>query len=1043
MKVGRWVAGLLWALVASFALAQQQTGFQQLDVSDGLSQNSVNALLQDRHGFLWIATQDGLNRYDGYSFRVYRPGPIQTEKGLVSQPGPSANVIWSLHEDSDGVLWMGTAGGLDRYQHDSDSFVHYRHDPDREDSISASAVTGILDDEDGRLWVATERGGLNLMDRDTGTFRHFQHEPGNPESLSSNNIASLAQTDDGTLWIGTRDAGLNRMDPRTGTVTRIQDGSATDQVLFSDDVIMELLVTRDNMLWVATNGGGLARVDPDTGDVRRYRHDLQDPAGIASDAVRTLYEDREGRLWIGHAHGGGLDRLDRQSDTFTTYTPEPGRNGTLSGGDVQALLEDDSGILWVGTLVGGLNSHDPRRYRFQHYRNEPYRDNSLNNNTIRAFHRIDSRLYVGTEGGLNVLDLETGDFSHHVHDPESSGGLPHDIIRDIDSDGRGGLWLATHNGLVYYDPAAEDFTVFRHDPEDPDSIADNTVFRVVVDSDGMVWAGTLNALNRLNPETGEVRRFVHDPDDPDSLPGDRVLTVYEDRTGDIWAGTMSTGVSRYDRERDRFIQYTHEPDDPASLSNSYVFSILEDDSGTMWFGTRGGISRLDDRQSGRFTRYTAQDGLPNNVVYGILQDNQGHLWFSTNSGIARMNPEGGEIVSFDGSDGLQADEFNNGAYYRAGSGEMYFGGINGFNVFDPARIEASDFQPQVHVTGFQVQNEARSVGVPYSGEAPIELLHDENQLAFEFAALDFSAPDNNRYAYRLVGFDDDWVEAGSRRFVSYTNISPGSYRFEMRGSNSDGRWSRHTATLPLEIRPAFWQTVWFRIIVVAAVVLALVLLYWYKAARMRQRNAELSRLVGERTAALQQSNENLQAEIRQRKRAEEEIRKIAYYDYLTGLPNRRLFMSLCEKAVMRSERSGANLAMLFVDMDHFKSINDRWGHEAGDGVLVETARRISEELRGSDIACRMGGDEFILLLDNLKEPADARIVAEKLLEAIRMPITITSSGGEPHPVTVGISIGISLYPGDASSVEQLMAHADEAMYRAKREEQPACYMYGE
>lgn len=1043
MKAGRWIAGLLCILVAPFALAQQQTGFEQLDISDGLSQNSVNALLQDRHGFLWIATQDGLNRYDGYSFRVYRPGPSETGAGLASRPGPSANVIWELYEDSEGVLWIGTANGLNRFQRDSDTFVQYRHDPDSQDSISPSAVTDILEDDDGRLWVATERGGLNLMDRNAGTFRHFRHDPGNPDSLSSNNIASLAQTEDGMLWVGTRGSGLNRMDPDSGAVTRIQEDSASDQGRFSESVIMDLLVTRDGMLWIATNGDGLGRMDPVTGELRIYRHDPRDSTGIASNAVRTLYEDRQGRLWIGYAHGGGLDRLDRESGTFTNYAPEPGREGTVSDGDVQALLEDDSGILWVGTLVGGLNSHDPRRYRFRHYRSELYRDDSLNNSTIRSFHRTDSHLYVGTEGGLNVLDRETGRFSHHVHDPERSGGLPHDIIRGMDADANGGLWLATHNGLVRYDTGEESFTVFQHDPDDPDSISDDMVFRVLVDRRGMVWAGTLNALNRLDPETGAFRRFVHDPDDPDSLPGDRVLTLYEDRSGDIWAATMSTGVSRYDRESDRFIQYTHDSDDPHSLSNPYVFSIMQDDGGTMWFGTRGGISRLDDPKSGRFTRYSVEDGLPNNVVYGILQDDAGHLWFSTNRGIARMDPEDGDVTRFDTSDGLQGDEFNNGAYYRADNGEMYFGGINGFNVFEPDRIEESDYQPRVHITGFQVQNETRSVGVPHSGEEPIELLHDENRLAFEFAALDFSAPENNRYAYRLEGFDDDWVETGTRRFVSYTNLAPGSYRFVVRGSNADGAWSSDTATLPLRIQPAYWQTVWFRILVVIVALLSLFMLYWYKAARMRQRNAELSRLVGEHTAALQQSNEDLQEEIWQRRRAEEEIRKIAYYDYLTGLPNRRLFMSLCEKALVRAEREGGNLAMLFVDMDQFKAINDRWGHEVGDSVLVEVARRITRELRGSDIACRMGGDEFVLLLDNLRKPADARIVAGKLIEATGMPVTITPSSGTPCSVTVGVSIGISLYPGDASSVEELMAHADEAMYRAKRHDEPVCCLYGE
>ncbi|MEX1058703.1 MAG: two-component regulator propeller domain-containing protein, partial [Natronospirillum sp.] len=460
-----------------------------------------------------------------------------------------------------------------------------------------------------------------------------------------------------------------------------------------------------------------------------------------------------------------------------------------------------------------------------------------------------------------MLDLRSGDITHHVHDPDQPNGIPNDVIRDIASDADGRLWLATHGGLSRFDPDTQEFINYFHDVQNPGSLSTNLLWRVHVDHRGMVWAGSRGELNRLDPQTRQIQRFPAAPGNPDSIPVDWLLAMHEDSRGDLWFGS-----TRYDPASATFRNYGPTPGQPASMSNAIVMSIAEDNNGTLWFGTRGGLNRLDDPETGRFTQFTTADGLPNDVIYGILFDDDGLLWLSTNSGIARFDPESGEIIQFDVSHGLQADEFNNGAYFRADSGEMYFGGINGFNVFDPAQVSQSDYAPPTVITRFMVLNEERTMD-PAEASTDIVLGHAENYLSFEFAALDYSAPARLRYQYRLEGLNDNWVAAGTRRFTEYTNLSPGRYRFVVRGTNRDGIWSPHTAQLSFQIMPAFWQTLWFRIILVLIVGLAVFLLYQYKMFSIRRQNTVLEALVHERTGELQQANQSLQAEVQHRKQA--------------------------------------------------------------------------------------------------------------------------------------------------------------------------------
>lgn len=1045
------IALLIFAAPVFAQPVQPNLNFQHVTVQNGLSQNAVHALVQDRRGFLWIATEDGLNRYDGYSFTIYRRQLAETvhheyslqdvDAHRVEHPGLSDALLHTLYEDSEGSLWIGTADGVNRYVRHSGAFRHYRpwneelgvHTP-----LSARAIT---EDLEGRLWVGATPGGLSKLNEATGNFHTYLHDPQNPYSLSSNRISSIAVTPDGMLWVGTEDAGLNRFDPVTAQVIRFSH-SPIDEAVTSGSRVSDLTVDQSGMLWITTQDAGLSLLDPGSGEVQRFRHDPNDVYSLSSDALRTVYEDSQQRLWIGHYPNGGLDLFDRGSGRFFNYTHRAGLEGTLSDNHVLSVLEDASGIVWFGTSVGGLNKYNPGQREFTHYRNEWWTTNSLSDNTVRSFHREGTLLYIGTAGGLNVLDLQSGDFTLHVHDPDRADSLPNNIVRYIARDDDGHLWLATHGGLSRFDPETQTFTNYRHDPQDPESLSVNMIWRVLVDSSGMIWAGSRGELNRLNPETGKFQRFQFDLNNP-TLAIDWLLAVHEDSRGDLWFGS-----SRYDSDSQIFRDYAPAPGQTAPMSNAVVMSIAEDRDGVLWFGTRDGLNRLDDPEAGHFTQFTTDDGLPNNVIYGILTDDEGHLWLSTNRGMARFDPRSGEVKHFDVSHGLQADEFNNGAYFRAESGEMYFGGINGFNVFDPARIRQNEYESPLVITRFLVLNEERNIGHLYAdvGSEIEELIlsYQENYLSFEFAALDYSAPERIRYEYRLLGLNEEWVSAGNRRFATYTNLSPGTYRFQVRGTNSDDQWSPHMGELSFQIMPVFWQTAWFQISMILVAGFLILLLYQYNLFSIRRRNTALEALVSKRTTELQQTNESLHSEVRHRKEAEEAIRKIAYHDYLTGLPNRRLFTSLCEKSLAQAVREKKSLALMFVDVNGFKAINDQWGHEAGDAALVSVADRIRGIIRESDVACRMGGDEFVLLLHGVADRQAAGRVAEKLTAAIVAPATLKSlETGEQHTVCIGVSIGIALYPEHGLDLETLLSRADRAMYVAKERDMPYSIYQGD
>ena len=843
--------------------------FEHLGLDDGLSQNSALALLQDSQGFIWVGTQDGLNRFDGYSFAVFKNDPDDSNS-------LSLNSVLALHEDDDGALWIGTwGGGLNRFDPRSNLWTRYRHAPEDPASLCGDVVTALLEDSRGFLWVATNDGGLCRFDRATAAFTAYQHDPQNPASLTSNAVARLYEDSRGALWVGTGGfgvpgAGLDRLDVDTGVFTHFRHDPADPHSLSSDS-ISAISEDKQGALWIGTGGfslagAGLNRFDPATGRFTHYRHDPADPDSLVSDEVIALHRDKDGHLWVG-TWGGGLDRLEQGDGgpRFVHHRHDAFRDSSISADIVWSILEDRSGVYWFGTINGGLSKVNPQVQQFGLYRHHPDDPGSLGFDVVGAFYEDRSGgLWIGLwGGGLDYFDRATGKFTHYRHDPEDPDSLHNDTISAIYEDEAGIIWLASFEGLYRLDRATGKFRVLAHDPADPDSVVNDSIYRLVPAGDGRMWVGTLGGLDLFDPRTERFTHIPFDPADPHSLADNQITELYVAPDGVLWIGTWHGGLAYLDpaawaQGEARFVRFQHDPADPSSISDNSVWAIHRDRVGVLWVGTQVGLNRFDAR-SQTFTRYREKEGLPNNAVLCIEEDNRGYLWITTNNGMTHFNTVLPNFRNFDERDGLQSSEFNSGACLRSRNGEMYFGGVHGFNVFQPDQIRRNPAPPPVVITSFSIFNQPAAVDL--TGETPIDLSYRESFIAFEFAALDYRAPEKNRYTYKLEGFDPGWVDAGDRRYASYTNLPGGDYTFRVRGSNNDGLWNEAGVVIPLRVTPPVWETLWFRGI---AVFLALGLLaggIGWRVNSIRAQNRWLARKVDEQTAELRR-------QIAQREQAE-------------------------------------------------------------------------------------------------------------------------------------------------------------------------------
>lgn len=809
----------------------EQPEFDHLILGEGVSHLTVNAIIRDRQGFMWFATTDGAYRYDGYNYKIFKHNP----RDSTSLAG---NDVSTIFQDSHDDLWFGTTKGLCRLDSETGKFQQFIPNPNYSSSLLGEEVYDIYEDNGGNLWVGTW-GGLNLLNRQDGTFRHFRQGSGPSEGLPDNRVMDINQDQYGTLWIATLDGLCAMVQDANGNMSykHYRDISGDQTSLYGNSVYW---VHADNKggLWVGTHSG-FCRINrpPPTRkesslDEVTFSRILPLSYGNNDEIMWKIDEDQFGNFWLS-SWGKGFIIYNPQTALLKRFQHHSAKPKSLSDNTVNSLYIDAKGVggaIWIGTLHG-IDVFFPKKRKFAHYRHDPDDPESISNNHVHSiFEDSHGDLWIGTMEGLNRLKKGEKGFQHYFRDPANAHSLSANLVMSIYEDRQENLWFGTYEGLNYFDRTTERFLKDKNLIRIDDRIL--RVFAFYEDVEGNFWLGTRHGLIRYNSNSQTVKKYDQDLKKPNALPGSEVRSLLFDQRGVFWIGTTG-GLAIFNKGSEDFYVFSHLPGNPHGLSNPTIWKIYEDSRGDLWFGTNGGLNKLvrahsTDPSDWHFEHFTEEDGLPANHVSGILEDDSGYLWLSTTRGLSRFDPKKTMFKNYDSNDGLQSNDFTNAGYFKTSDGKLLFGGINGLNVFDPDSIIENKHIPPVVFTDFRIFDKPVNLNSDINSVDEIKLSYRENFFSFEFAALDFTLPNRNSYAYRMQGFDSDWIYSGSRRYASYTNLDPGEYVFRVKGSNSDGVWNEDGISLKVIITPPFWATWWFRLFAIIMLAGTLYMIYRFR-----------------------------------------------------------------------------------------------------------------------------------------------------------------------------------------------------------------------
>lgn len=861
MRPVQYLLLLLFLLLAVTAHPQvSHLKFAHIGTESGLSQSNVTCILRDRQGFMWFGTRDGLNKYDGYGFVVYKNDPDDSFS-------LSSNFVTSIIEDRKGDIWVGTwGGGLDRFDKAKAKFVHYGS------RVHSDFVNTLLQDSRGMIWIGSTDHGAWTMDPGTGKLTSFAYNPANPGSLDDNDVQSVLEDSRHQIWLGTSHGGLNLFDRKSGSFRRFRH-DAGDPGSLAGDQVQKVFEDSRHRLWVGMRDGGLDLYQPDNGSFRHFRHDPGNGNSLANNVVLALEEDDKGNLWIG-TENDGVSILDADLQRFSTYAHDDIDNTSLTNNSIYSLYRDPQGNMWVGTYDGGINLFNKGANQFIHYKHTSSPE-SLANNHVLDILEDQGHLWVGTDGGgLDAIDRRTGLFTHFTHTGTAKNEICGNYVLSLYEDDEGELWAGTWgNGITVMSQDGKVIRQFQHAAADSGSLGGNNVYSIAEDHHHTIWVATYGeGLSKLDARRRTFQHFRHDAGNPNSPGSDRLHTLMADSDDVLWIGTFDGGLDRLDERTGQFTHYIHEAG-KNSLSNNTINYVYADSHGNLWVCTADGLNCLD-RRTGHFTVYLPKDGLPSAVIFGILEDNAGDLWVSTNNGLSRFNPRTHAFKNYSTADGLQSDQFKAHACCKGKSGELYFGGVNGFNQFFPDSIRENPFDPPLLITGFEIFNREVPIG---SGKDAGPLTQDitmtrnvtisykSSVISFEFASLNYTVPEKKHYAYMLEGFDKGWNDIGAKRTATYTNLDPGTYTFRVRGWNNDGSWSPTLASLGLTVTPPFWQAWWFRVLAAVCIVAIVLALHLLRLNAIRAQKKKLENEVDHRTRQLALSRDD---ERRAREQAE-------------------------------------------------------------------------------------------------------------------------------------------------------------------------------
>ena len=796
---------------------------EHVALEQGITNNLIFSIYQDSRGFIWYGTMFGLVRYDGVSFKTFRHNPADTNS-------ISNDDVVSIFEDKDGYLWLGTYfGGLNRFDRNSGEFKRYIYDPKGQNSISSNTVWKTIQDKSGTLWFGTEGGGLCKLEN--GTFTSYKRDSINEASIGSNNVYSLAEDDDGNIWAGTAMGGLNRLDKKSGTFTRYKR-SKDDSAAISGNFIRSLLKDSQGNIWAGTLNRGLNKYDINSGRFYQYFNNSNDgdTAFLSKNSIFSIIEDRYNtdRLFI--STGSGFYSFAKSTGEFSRIWIYDSTNAKPES--IISSIMDNSGVIWASTYFDGLHKIFKNNDKFFSYLPGELNGKYLSNPRVTSFYQDENgNLWIGTANGLNKLD-STGRFSY-LFSGSGSGSLTGSDINCLAGDNNGSLWIGTSKGLNKLTLSNLNVDKFYAIPGKSNSLTTDNITKLLVTKAGKVWIGTVNGLNEYNNENNSFSSYQSFPNDSNSLSENTVISLFEDSKNNIWAGTY-LGLNKLDISSGKFTRYRKIINDTNSLSNNYVFSFCEDPQNNLWIGTAGGLNKFNPALQ-TFNSFLEKAGIANTVICGIEPDNKGNLWLSTKKGLSRFTISENKFTNYSVVDGLQSSMFNEGASYRLKNGDILFGSMNGFNIFNPGNMKESNYIPPLIFTTLIKYTDNNKTEYDISGSKNITLDYDENIFTIEFASLDFTNPAKNNYSYMLKGFEDKWIYTGNSPKAVFTNLDPGTYTFMIQGTNSDGIWNNEGASLTIKIRPPFWKTWWFYMLAAVVIISTAVAAHKYRL-RMKMNN---------------------------------------------------------------------------------------------------------------------------------------------------------------------------------------------------------------
>jgi ligand-binding sensor domain-containing protein/signal transduction histidine kinase len=814
--------------------------FDHISIQQGLSNSAVTAGAQDEHGIIWFGTFDGLNKYNGYEFVVYRHN--SDDNSSISD-----NIIYDMYADGKGSLWIGTDNGLSRFDTQLQVSENYSSSESDITTISDNVINVIIPDQNAGLWIGTE-SGLNFFDIQTGIFTRYYIMDDDRGSVLANVILSLYQDSDGILWVGTED-GLYLLNPQT-QIFRPPSPSLRPYFESGDMALRTIQELQDGSLWLGTNQGVLS-INDERNEVHWYQTLSSDQNSLSDATIMDIFEDRNGMVWV--ATTKGLNLFNSELNQFIQIQRRAYNPYSLSDNLIYHIFQDKSGILWFLT-AGGVDTFNIRTKQFLHYFNIPEVPNSLVNNLVLSIlEDKNGYLWIGTANGLDRLDRKSNQFRHFLNNKNNFSSLSDSFITALLEDANGNLWIGTdQGGLNWYDPANETFLHFPSNPAIQNSLSNNSISVMLQDRDGILWIGTATGiLDRMDPKSMRFEHYVLETRDPVNQLKSRIRAIIQSRNGDLWLGT-SYGLYRMNPATTEIIRFTHDSAETGSLSDDFILSLYEDHEGLIWIGTYGGGLNVYDARKNTFKNYTHTDGLANDSVYGILEDARGYLWLSTNHGISRFYPQDESFVNYDVRDGLQSNEFNERAYFQNSAGEMFFGGVNGLTIFHPEHIKVNSISPATILTRLDVGGQPVAKEISTESLQTVTLKWPENFFEFSFAALNYFQQEENQYAYFLEGFDKTWNMNGSLRFGRYTNLPGGTYTLHLNAANEDGVWNPITTRIAVNVIPPLWEMPLFQLGIVLLVAIIAGGSYLMKMRSIQVRNRALEQLVEERTLEIQQ-----------------------------------------------------------------------------------------------------------------------------------------------------------------------------------------------